>query len=122
MENCLQLLYQRDEQGGIWSVITNEHHHNHPPEECMQGHSIARRLRADQSSLVTNTTKSGAPPKAVLALAQATDSTFLACSRDISNLKTTKKKELLAGRTMIDAFFTSLDDLGHTYDIQLWCQ
>ena len=102
MENCLQLLYQRDEQGGIWSVITNEPHHNHPPEECMQGHSIARRLRADQSSLVTNTTKSGAPPRAVLA--RVTDPTFLACSRDISNLKNKKKKEFLAGRTMIDDF------------------
>ena len=92
MENCLQLLYQRDEQGGIWSVITNEPHHNHPPEECMQGHSMARRLRADQSSLVTNTTKSGAPPKAVLALAQATDSTFLASRQDIQNLKKQEKE------------------------------
>ena len=79
-------------------------------------------MTADESGLVIKATKSGAPPKAVLALAQATESTFLACSRDISNLKTKKKKELLAGRTMIDAFFASLDDLGHTYDIQLWCQ
>jgi hypothetical protein len=54
-----------------------------------------------------------------IALVRSTDPTFLASNRDVRNLKGKMRKEFLGGRSMIDAFFASLDQSGHFYKVQL---
>jgi hypothetical protein len=100
-------------------VVTNKPYHNHLPDQNMQGHSIARRMSTEQSDLVHNAIKTGSTPRAAAALVGEIDSTFCASSQDIQNMKNKKKKEFLAGRSMIDAFFTSLDCSGHIYNVNL---
>jgi len=61
----------------------------------------------------------GIPPRLAIALVRSTDPTFLASNRDVRNLKGKMRKEFLGGRSMIDAFFASLDQSGHFYKVQL---
>ena len=104
---------------GVWKFTVACPNHNHPLEENLVGHSIARRMTTGQESLIINAIATGAPPRAALALAREQDPTFLASSQDVKNLKKKKRKDFLAGRSLIDAFFESLQNSGHTFQVEL---
>jgi hypothetical protein len=89
-------------KGCVWKFTVAFPNNNHPLEENLVGHSIARRMTTGQESLIISAIATGAPPRAALALAREQDPIFLASSQDVKNLKKKKRKDFLAGRSLID--------------------
>ena len=59
-----------------WSFWVQNRTHNHPPEENLRGHPMARRMNATQSKLIITALITGSKSRATAALLRATDSTF----------------------------------------------
>jgi hypothetical protein len=76
-------------------------------------------MNATQSKLIITALNTGSTPRAAAALLRATYPTFNASSQDIKNLKNKTNKELLEGRSLIDAMFDSLHASACTFYLQV---
>jgi hypothetical protein len=81
-----------------WTFWVQNRNHNHPPEENLRGHPMARRMNATQSKLIITALNTGSTPRAAAALLRATDPTFTASSQDIKNLKNKTNRSLVFGK------------------------
>jgi hypothetical protein len=102
-----------------WTFWVQNCTDNHPPEENLRGHLMARQMNATQSKLIITALNTGSTSRALAALLRATDLTFTASSQDTKNLKNKTKRELLGGRSPIDALFDSLRSSAHTSHYRL---
>lgn len=76
-------------------------------------------MTTGQASLIINAILMAAPPRAALELDREQDPTFLAPNKDVQTLKKKTRKGFLDGRSLIDAFFESLQNSGQTFQVEL---
>uniref|UniRef100_M4BCV4 FAR1 domain-containing protein n=1 Tax=Hyaloperonospora arabidopsidis (strain Emoy2) TaxID=559515 RepID=M4BCV4_HYAAE len=93
---------------GNWKLNVLQCSHNHDPSLNPSGHSAHRKLTSDQAEAVKNMTLAGIKPLGILSAIRKTDERALASLFTLYNGRAKVRKDILNGRTPIQALFHEL--------------
>ncbi|KAF7144569.1 hypothetical protein RHSIM_Rhsim04G0198300 [Rhododendron simsii] len=94
--------------GESWKVEIKNASHNHGLSSDMSGHPYCRRFSQEDMLSIRQMTLAGIPPRQVLSSLRLSDPSCKAIARTVYNAKNAITKEVLAGRTMVQALFDEL--------------
>ncbi|KAH7833238.1 hypothetical protein Vadar_004343 [Vaccinium darrowii] len=103
--------------GECWKVEIKNAFHNHEPSSDISGHPYCRRFSQEEILSIRQMTLAGIPPRQILSSLRLSNPKCNAIARTVYNAKATITKEVLAGRTMIQALF---DELGTAHVLCVW--
>ena len=116
--DCKYSIKCRSTAEGKWIAGESIYQHNHQPSQDMSGHLSVRRLTEDSSQIISVLSTSGSAPKHIISALRITEPTQVVIRKDVYNARGKMRREVLAGRTPIQAL---LDDL-HSANFQVHYQ
>ncbi|KAG5529294.1 hypothetical protein RHGRI_029855 [Rhododendron griersonianum] len=116
--NCPFELWGKKKGVECWKVEIKNASHNHEPSSDMSGHPYCRRFSNEEVLSIKRMTMAGIPPREILTSLRLSNPNCKAIARTVYNAKATITKEVLAGRTMIQALFDELGQGDFTFDIK----
>lgn len=109
-QDCpFQVRIRRENDGGdSWSAKVVILEHNHEPTENIAAYPSARTLTESEMETVDRLSIIGAKPRTITSALAEQNSTKISTTRDIQNIKMSKKRKMLDGRTQIEALLDML--------------
>ncbi|KAG5566439.1 hypothetical protein RHGRI_002122 [Rhododendron griersonianum] len=104
--------------GESWIVEIINASHNHGLSSDMSGHPYCRRFSQEDMLSIRQMTLAGIPPRQVLSSLRLSDPSCKAIARTVYNAKNAITKEVLAGRTMVQALFNELGKGDFSFDVE----
>ncbi|KAL6550055.1 hypothetical protein OROMI_020543 [Orobanche minor] len=118
--NCPFEIVGRRKPEGVWKVEIKTLSHNHVPSNDMSGHPYCRRFSEEEVEQIKQMHKAGIAPRQILSSLRQSNPHLLAVSRNIYSMTSSFKKEMLAGRSIIQVLLDELGDARkHSYYDQL---
>ncbi|XP_077246031.1 protein FAR1-RELATED SEQUENCE 5-like [Tasmannia lanceolata] len=107
------------DRGGVYKdtrKATTSHDHNHKAFEDISGHPSSRRFSKEDILRIKEVTIAGIQPHQILTSLRQGNPQLLAISRDVYNCISKIRRDILAGRTAIQALLDELADGGFHYN------
>ena len=104
---------------GVWGVRKVEGGHNHSIQLDLSGHAIARRPNPEEKQLIINLARSGVAPKNILNQLKHEFNNHTILAEDIYRVITKEKKEVLDGRSFIEALADVLNTNDYISAVQI---
>ncbi|XP_077215582.1 protein FAR1-RELATED SEQUENCE 5-like [Tasmannia lanceolata] len=116
--NCPLRIDGRRISNGSWILNIKILEHNHEALEDILGHPSGRRLSKEEVLRIKEMTIAGIQPCQILSSFKQSNPQLLSISRDVYNCIAMVRKEILAGRTAIQALVDELANGGFYYNLK----
>ncbi|KAF7133193.1 hypothetical protein RHSIM_Rhsim09G0181600 [Rhododendron simsii] len=116
--NCPFEVWGKKKVGECWKVVIKNASHNHELSSEISGHPYCRRFSQEEMLSIKQMTLAGIPPRQILTSLRKSNPNCKAIARTVYHAKANITKEVLAGRTMIQALFEELGQGEFSFDVE----